>query len=193
MLLALGTIGKPLMSRGAHRVRFIMFRVGFLMFRPTVQKLLNIEHFVQWKLILIKTKNYKGISAHSWYFCESLQWVGFNEVIWKFSKLRYRRYWILSNLTTPGFKIKLLLLRWHSCNYFQGQQILDGSSIANFPSQWSVWAMTTPRSIHKGPFYFATVGTFAFSHFHNWLKYINWAMTKSHALETYVCLPTRIL
>jgi hypothetical protein len=58
---ALGTIGKPLMSRGVHRVRFIMFR-------PTVQKLLNIEHFVQWKLILIKTKNYRGISAHSSYF-----------------------------------------------------------------------------------------------------------------------------
>jgi hypothetical protein len=35
---------------------------------------LNIEHFVQWKLILIKTKNYRGISAHFWYF-----WKAFNE------------------------------------------------------------------------------------------------------------------
>ncbi len=71
---ALGTIGKPLMSRGVHWVRLIMFGVGFIMFGPTVQKLLNIEHFVQWKLILIKTKNYREISAHSWYF-----WKAFSE------------------------------------------------------------------------------------------------------------------
>jgi hypothetical protein len=71
---ALGTIGKPLMSRGVHQVRFIMFRVGFIMFWPTMQKLLNNEHFVQWKLILIKSKNYRGIPAQSWYF-----WKAFSE------------------------------------------------------------------------------------------------------------------
>ncbi len=117
----------------------------------------------------------------------------FNEVIWKFSKLRCERYWILSNLTGPWLQNKAIAPKVTSCTYFQRQQTLDGSSIADFSFQWSMLARTRPLNIHKGPFYFAIVGTFVFLHFHNWLKYTNWAMTKSHALEAYVCLPKRIL
>jgi hypothetical protein len=49
---------KALWRVGVHQARFIMFR-------PIVEKLLNIEQFLQWEFLKIRIKNYRRIWAHS--------------------------------------------------------------------------------------------------------------------------------
>jgi hypothetical protein len=45
-------------------------QVGFIMFQPIVEKLLNIQNF-HWTFIQIKSENYKGFWVHCWYCWEN--------------------------------------------------------------------------------------------------------------------------
>jgi hypothetical protein len=113
-------------SRWVRRVH----PIGFKMFQPTMENLLNVEEKKNhWKFVEIKTKRFIRKFGHT------LDLVGkllvsrdLMNVIWKFLDLRWRsrRYWILSNFSHWKFNSIQLLKNGFGRKVLVGNQFTLG-------------------------------------------------------------------
>jgi len=69
---------------------------GFIMFQPTVEKLLNIEQNFHSNFIWVETKYHRQIWHCSWYSWKAPNEKDFTKIIWKFVDQRCGRYWIFN-------------------------------------------------------------------------------------------------
>ncbi len=89
----LGIVGKLSMSRGAGRVHWH----GFIMYRPILQELLNIEKKLTKKSAFNQNLKFDGNWVDLLELLKTLDELDFLEVIVYFLDLIVRKYWILIN------------------------------------------------------------------------------------------------